>query len=60
MKGRLLCGGPDVWNVFLCEVKERLGDIGVGVDEAVVEVAKAKERLKFFKLLGLGPVCNGS
>ena len=54
--GGFLGGGPDVRDIFLGKVKERTGNIGVGIDEATIEVTKAKERLEFFEFLGLGLV----
>ena len=58
-KGRFLGGGPDIRDIFLCKVKERTGNIGVGADEVAIEVTKAKEGPEFFEFLGLGPVGNG-
>ena len=58
-KGGFLGGGPEVGSIFLGKVKERTGDIGVGADEAAIEVTKAKEGLEFFEFFGLGPVGDG-
>ena len=52
-------GSPDVGSIFLGKVKERTGDIGVGADEAAIEVTKAKEGLEFLEFFGSGPVGNG-
>ena len=35
-----------------------MSDLGVVLDEAVVEVAKAEKHLELFKFLGCGPFCN--
>ena len=40
-KGRFLGCGPNVGDVFLCESKERVGNLGIILDEATVKVAKA-------------------
>src|SRR5712672_2694746 len=40
-KGRFLGCGPNVGNIFLCESKERVCNLGIVLDEATVEVAKA-------------------
>ena len=58
-KGGFLGGGPGIRNIFLGKVEERTGNIGVGVDEAAIEVTKAKKGLEFFEFLWLGPVSNG-
>ena len=39
-KGRFLGCGPNVGDVFLCESKERVCNLGIVLDEATVEVAK--------------------
>src|SRR5712672_952327 len=40
-KGRFLGHGPNVGDVFLCESKERVCNLGIVLDEATVEVAEA-------------------
>src|SRR5712672_4283341 len=40
-KGRFLGRGPNVGDVFLCERKERVCNLGIVLDEATVKVAKA-------------------
>src|SRR5712672_2869831 len=40
-KGRFLGYGPNVRDVFLCESKERVGNLRIILDEATVKVAKA-------------------
>src|SRR5712672_2240504 len=41
VKGRFLGCGPNVGDVFLCESKERVCNLGIILDEAMVKVAKA-------------------
>ena len=60
MEGGFLTGGPDVRDIFLGKIKERVSDIGVCSDEVAIEVTEAKERLEVFEFFGLGPICNGS
>ena len=40
-KSRFLGCGPNVWDIFLCESKERVRNLGIILNEATVEVAKA-------------------
>src|SRR5712672_1414510 len=40
-KGRFLGHGPNVGDIFLCESKERVCNLGIILDEATVKVAKA-------------------
>ena len=40
-KGRFLGCGPNVGDVFLCKSKERVCNLGIILDEAMVKVAKA-------------------
>src|SRR5712671_3709295 len=40
-KGKFLGRGPNVGDVFLCESKERVCNLGIVLDEATVKVAKA-------------------
>ena len=54
-KSRFLRCGPNVGDVFLCESKERVCNLGVIFDEATIKVAEAEEGLEFFNGLGLGP-----
>src|SRR5712671_5911637 len=54
-KGRFLGRGPNVGDVFLCESKERVCNLGIVLDEATVKVAKAKEGLEFLNGLWLRP-----
>jgi hypothetical protein len=52
--GFLRCG-PNVGDVFLCESKERVCNLGIIFDEATIKVAEAEEGLEFLNGLGLGP-----
>src|SRR5712671_2024767 len=54
-KGRFLGCGPNVGDVFLCESKERVCNLGIILDEATIKVAKAEEGLEFLNGLWLGP-----
>src|SRR5712675_1026651 len=40
-KGRFLGRGPNVGDIFLCESKESVCNLGIILDEATVKVAKA-------------------
>ena len=40
-KGRFLGRGPNVGDVFLCESKERVCNLGIVLNEAMVKIAKA-------------------
>src|SRR5712672_592291 len=40
-KGRFLGCGPNIGDVFLCESKERVCNLGIILDEVTVKVAKA-------------------
>src|SRR5882762_3741770 len=57
-KSRFLRCGPNVGDIFLCESKERVCNLGVIFDEAMIKVAEAKEGLEFLNGLGLGPFGN--
>src|SRR5712672_394259 len=54
-KGQFLGCGPNVGDVFLCESKERVCNLGIVLDEATVKVAEAEEGLEFLNGLWLGP-----
>ena len=58
IEGGLTSGGPVPRQVFLGEVNERSGDIGVVRNKASVEVGEAEERSDVFDFLGGGPACN--
>ena len=58
VKGGLAGGGPAPRQVFLGEVNEGSGDIGVVGDKTLVEVGEAKERPDVFDFLGGGPAGN--
>ena len=50
-KGKVLVRGPDEGYIFFGQDKQRSCDVGVILDETMVKVAKAKERLKVFEFL---------
>ena len=51
-------GGPVPREVFLGEVNEGLGDVGVVRDKMMVEICEAKEGSNVFDFLGGGPAGN--
>ena len=55
IKGSLAGGGPMPGEVFLGEVNERPGDVGVVMDETSVEVGEAEKRSNVLDLLGGWP-----
>jgi len=54
--GLLASRGPGPSTVFLGEVNEGAGDVGVVGDEATVEIGKAKEGADILDFLGSGPL----
>ena len=58
VKGGLTSGGPIPREVFLGEVKERAGDVGIVGDELSVEIGESKERANVFHLGWCGPTCD--
>ena len=58
VEGGLARRGPVPREVFLGEIKERAGDIGIIGDESSVEVGEAKERANVFHLGWGWPTCN--
>ena len=57
-KGRFLVGCPNEGYIFFGQSKQRSCDVGVILDEAMVEVAKAKEGLQVLEFLRLWPFRN--
>ena len=58
VEGRLTRRGPIPGEVFLGEVEERAGDIGVIRDEALVEIGESKEGANIFHLGWGRPTCD--
>jgi hypothetical protein len=59
IKGLLLRGAPDKWNIFLGKIMKRTANLGEVFDEASVEVSKANEALYFFEAFRNRPINNG-
>ena len=58
VEGGLTSRGPIPGEVFLGEVEEGAGNIGVVRDETSVEIGEAEERVNVFHLGGGRPVCD--
>ena len=58
IEGGLARRGPIPREVFLGEIKERAGDIGIIGDESSVETGEAKERANIFHLGWSWPTCD--
>ena len=58
VKGGLTSGGPIPREVFLGEVEEGAGNVGVVGDESSVEIGESKEGANIFHLGWCRPACN--
>jgi hypothetical protein len=56
VKGLLLGGAPDKWNILLGKIMKRAANLREVFDEASIEVSKANEALYFFEAFRNGPI----